>query len=303
MVRSLSGIVILGATGQLGTELLKACSRRGITVIPLGHDRAEITEGASVEKAIVSCRPRIIINTVAFTDVDKCEEEPLTAMNVNAIGALHVARTAQSIGADVVYISSDSVFSGTKPPPTDGLTSAATAYVEDDTPAPLNVYGVSKLAGELLTVCTQPNAVIVRLGVLYGVTGARGKGGSNFVETILKKAKEGGPLSVVADQWISPIYAWDAAEAILDILAASATGIFHVTNFGACTWYDLASKAVETADLPVEVKPIAGSCFKRRASRPPNTAMHDERLSKIRGHPMRSWQKALEAYLREKGHI
>lgn len=218
---SSSGIVVLGATGQLGTELLKASLRRRITVIPLDHNHAEITDGASVEKALVRCRPRIIINTVAFNDVDKCEEEPLNAMNVNAIGALHVARTAQSIGAKVVYISSDSVFSGTKPPPTDGLTSSAKAYVEDDKPAPLNVYGVSKLAGERLTMCTQPNAVIVRLGVLYGVTGARGKGGSNFVETILKKAKEGEPLSVVADQWISPIYAWDAAEAILDILGVS----------------------------------------------------------------------------------
>lgn len=224
-------------------------------------------------------------------------------MNVNAVGALYVARIAKSIGAKAVYISSDSVFSGTKPPPTDGLTSSTRAYVEDDIPAPLNVYGISKLAGERLTLSTQPDAVIVRLGVLYGVTGARGKGGSNFVETILKRAKQGGPLNVVNDQWISPIYAWDAAEAILDILATSAVGIFHVTNFGACTWYDLATKAVETADLSAEVKPIPGSKFQRRAFRPPNTAMHSERLEKVLARPMRSWHEALEAYLREKRHI
>jgi dTDP-4-dehydrorhamnose reductase len=299
---SCSGIVVLGATGQLGTELLKASSRRGIAVVPLGHDSVEITDRASVERALVSNRPRIVINTIASHDVDKCEEEPLTAMNVNAVGALYVARVAQRIGAKTVYISSDSVFGGSKPPPTDGLTSSTNAYVEDDTPAPLNVYGVTKLAGERLTISTQPNAVIVRLGVLYGVTGARGKGGGNFVETILKKAKERGTLSVVNDQWISPIYAWDAAEGILDILETSATGIFHVTNYGACTWFDLARKTLEIVNLPAEVKPIAGSSFKRRAFRPPNTAMHDQRLRNIRGGAMRTWQNALEAYLREKGY-
>jgi dTDP-4-dehydrorhamnose reductase len=303
MIRSSDAIVVLGATGQLGTEILKASSRRGISAIPLGHDRVEITDAATVEETLLEYRPRAIINTVAFNDVDRCEEEPLKAMNVNAVGALHVARTAQSIGAKAVYISTDSVFSGTKPPPKDGLMSSVRSYVEDDAPAPLNVYGVSKLAGERLTLSTQPDAVIIRLGVLYGVTGARGKGGGNFVETILRKAEEGGPLRVVNDQWISPIYAWDAAEAILDIVAASAIGIFHVTNFGACTWYGLATRIVETADIPVEIEPIPASSFQRRASRAPNATMCTERLEKVRGRPMRSWQEALEVYLHEKGHI
>lgn len=105
------------------------------------------------------------------------------------------------------------------------------------------------------------------------------------------------------DQWISLIYAWDAAEAILDVLATSATGVVHVANFGACTWYGLAAKAVDIVGLPAEVKPISGNTFRRKASRPPNTAMHAERLERICDLQMRSWEDALRAYFHEKGHI
>jgi dTDP-4-dehydrorhamnose reductase len=303
MVPFSNAIAVLGATGQLGTELVKASSNRGISVVGLGHDRIEITDPVSVEKALTECQPHAIINTVAFHDVDKCEEEPLRAMNVNAIGALHVARTGQRIGAKVMYISTDSVFSGTKPPPKDGPPSSITAYVEEDAPAPLNVYGVSKLAGERLTFGTLTDALIVRLGVLYGATGSRGKGGRNFVETILRKAKDGEQLNVVNDQWISPIYARDAAEAILDLLAASATGVVHVANSGACTWYGLSSEAIEIVGHPTKVKPIEGRSFQRKAWRPPNSVLHIERLEKISGHRMRPWKDALRAYLQEKGHI
>jgi dTDP-4-dehydrorhamnose reductase len=297
-------VLILGATGQLGSDLVKAGARLGTKAVALGHDAVDVTDPASLKAAFEEHAPRAVVNSAAFHQVDKCEDDPGTAFSVNAVGALHVARAAKDMGARVLYVSTDYVFDGARPPSVDGRTSSANAYVEGDMPRPLNTYGASKLAGEHETLLAHPDgALACRVASLYGVVGARGKGG-NFIETILKKAREtGGPLQVVSDQVMTPTYTWDAAEAILELADSPATGVVHVTNAGACSWHAFASKAVELCGLDVEVRPVPASTWPSKAARPANSALHGDRLAKILGAPMRPWQDALAAYLKEKGHL
>src|SRR6266700_5619811 len=239
-------LLILGATGQLGTDLVHAAAAAGVDHVGAAHEDIDVTEADSVAAGIARYRPTIVINTAALHRVDACENDPHQAYLVNAVGALLVARAAAQAGARSVYISTDYVFPGDKPPAEDGRLTPNTAWVEDDPVRPLNVYGASKAAGEQAVRLADPRHLVVRVSSLFGVAGARGKGG-NFIESILKKAKEGGPLRVVNDQWMTPSYTTDAAQAIVRLALAGATGTVHVTNAGGCTWHALAAEVVRLA--------------------------------------------------------
>jgi len=295
-------VALLGATGQLGHDITKVAERKEIELLPLGHEQVEITNLESVQQALANFKPSAVINSAAFHQVDRCEEDPAEALRVNGLGALNVARATNALAAKTVYVSTDYVFSGDKRPPKQGQLDAHNSYMEDDRPGPVNVYGVSKLAGEHLTRVAQPNALIVRVASLFGVAGARGKGG-NFIETILKKAGEGEPLQVVNDQFMTPTYTIDAADAILRLVEMNASGVVHVTNPGGCTWFEFASKAVEYTGLQVPVTPVPSSTYPTKANRPANSALNTSLLTKLLGEPLRRWEDALQAYLTEKGHI
>jgi dTDP-4-dehydrorhamnose reductase len=163
------------------------------------------------------------------------------------------------------------------------------------------VYGASKAAGEQAVRLADPRHLIARVSSLFGVAGARGKGG-NFIETILKKAKEGGPLRVVNDQWMTPTYTADAAQAIVRLTLTGATGTVHVTNAGGCTWHAFAAEALRLAGVGVPVEAVPASTYPSKARRPSNSALSTERLSALLGGQLRAWREALAAYLREKGH-
>ena len=293
---------MLGATGQLGCDVARVAATKSLDLVPLGHDEVEVTKSESLKRALARIRPTVVINCAAFHQVDRCEDDPAQALQVNALGALNVARSAEALGAKCVYISTDYVFSGKKPPSQDGIITDANSYREMDTPAPVNVYGASKLTGEHLTAATQPEALIVRVASLFGVAGARGKGG-NFIETILKKAHDGEPLQVVNDQFMTPTYTIDAADAILRLVEINAKDLIHVTNSGSCTWYDFARKALEFSGLRASVQPAPSSTYPSKAKRPANSALNTSLLTTLLGAPMRPWEKALHAYLNEKGHI
>lgn len=295
-------VALLGATGQLGQDIIKAARQQGVKLFPLGHDSVEVTNVENVQQTLTKVHPTIVINCSAFHQVDRCEEDPVQALQVNALGALNVARSANNLGARCMYISTDYVFSGDKPPPKDGHTTNANSYAEHDAPNPVNVYGASKLAGEKLTSIAQPNTLIVRVASLFGVAGARGKGG-NFIETILKKAKEGGPLKVVNDQYMTPTYTMDAANAILRLARMDLPQVVHVTNSGACTWYDLACKALELVGLSARVEPVPASSYASKAKRPINSALNTEYAAGLLGSRLRPWEDALRAYLEEKAYI
>ncbi|HXZ90196.1 MAG TPA: SDR family oxidoreductase, partial [Candidatus Dormibacteraeota bacterium] len=162
-------IALLGATGQLGHDIARVAKTRSLDLVPLSHEEIEATDLESVRQAFAKIRPEVVVNCAAFHQVDRCEEDPAQAFQVNALGALNVARSANEFGAKCVYVSTDYVFPGDKPPPKEGATSSVNSYVEADRPAPVNVYGVSKLAGEQLTLMAQPKALIVRVSSLFGV--------------------------------------------------------------------------------------------------------------------------------------
>jgi len=287
-------VAILGATGQLGSDIVRAAATAGIEHVGIGHDQVEVTDASSLAAVMQRVRPAAVINSAAFHQVDRCEEDPAEAYRVNAVGALLVARAAKDAGARCLYISTDYVF--------DGRRSPETMYSENDFPAPLNIYGASKAAGEQLVAQALDNHLIVRVSSLFGVAGARGKGG-NFIETILKKARDGGPLKVVSDQWMTPTYTADAGAAIIRLAIGEATGVVHVTNPESCTWHAFASEAVSMARIAVEVQAVPVDAFPSKVRRPRNSALGTDRLRDLVGTGLRPWKDALHAYLAAKGHL
>ncbi|UCC58881.1 MAG: dTDP-4-dehydrorhamnose reductase [Candidatus Bathyarchaeum sp.] len=282
-------IVVIGSTGQLGTDLIKILEN-GHEVIGLAHKDIEITDYDSC-LILKQHQPDIIINTAAFHKTDQCEEEPLKTFNLNAIGARNVAMISREMGASVVFISTDYVFDGSKSEP----------YTEDDIPFPINTYGISKLAGEHFTR-QNPKHYIIRIASVFGAAGASGKGG-NFVETMITKAKKGESITVVDDMWMSPTYTKDAALTLKGIIESKLpSGTYHATNSGYCSWYQFAEGIFQITGLNPDLTPIKTGQLSMKAKRPRFSALSSIKLSRY-GIETRDWKDALRAYLIEKGHI
>ena len=282
-------IIIIGSTGQLGTDLMKTLKHKH-EVIGLTHQDIEVTDYNSC-LILKKHHPDVIINTAAFHKTDQCEEEPLKTFSVNAIGTRNVATISKEIGATTIFISTDYVFDGSKNEP----------YKEDDTPNPINTYGISKLAGELYTK-QNPKHYIIRLASLFGVAGASGKGG-NFVETMITKAKKNETIRVVDDMWISPTYTKDAATTIKKIMELKLPfGTYHAANRGYCTWFQFSKEIFKITGLDPAIKPIRTHQLKTKARRPRFSALRSIKLPKY-DIQMREWKEALHGYLVEKGRI
>jgi dTDP-4-dehydrorhamnose reductase len=288
---SIRGVIILkvaviGAGGQLGSDLVKVFE----DVVALGHKDIEVTDPSSCE-VLRKIAPDAVINTAAFHRTDDCEDEPEKAFEVNAIGALNVARVCSSIGAVNVYISTDYVFSGT-----------SGHYYEEDPVRPINVYGSSKLAGEVLTRAYSPEHYILRVSSLFGIAGASGKGG-NFVETMIRNVNKEDGLKVVDDIIMSPTYTLDAAEAIRAILEGGLRfDTYHVVNYGSCSWFEFAQAIFQLLGKTPTVHPIVSSEYPMLARRPGDSSLSNYRLREA-GIEIRFWKDALKAYMEEKGHI
>ncbi len=281
-------VAIIGAKGQLGTDLVEVF---GEEAIPLTHKDLDVTDFESL-KILKELKPEVIINTAAYVRVDDAEFYPEKAFHVNAVGALNVARVANEIGAVNIYISTDYVFDGTKGEP----------YTEDDVPNPINVYGLSKYAGEVFTRNYSERWYVIRVASLYGKAGASGKGG-NFVEWVVEKARKGEELRIVDDQFMSPTYTGDVAETLREFLKLrSEFGVYHMVNEGYCSWYEFTRAIFEILGWDVEVEPIKSSELKRLARRPGFSALRNVKLEKI-GLRMRHWRGALQDYLKEKGYV
>jgi dTDP-4-dehydrorhamnose reductase len=286
-------VMVIGSNGQLGTDLCKALS--GHVVIPITHADIEVTNIDSVNKTLKKHQPNVVINTAAFHRVDDCEGEVDRAFLVNSLGASNVAVAAQEIGARLVYISTDHVFGGE-------ATAHSVPYTEFDTPTPPNVYGRSKLAGEDMVRHHCHRHFIVRSSGLFGVAGSSGKGG-NFVETMLRLGKERDELKVVNDQIISPAYTKDLAVKIAQLITTEYYGIFHITNRGACSWYEFAVEILRLAGLKTRIIPITSDQYPQKARRPAYSVLDNYHLKLLKMDDMRTWQEALADYMREKGHL
>lgn len=282
-------IVVIGSTGQLGTDLVKTLGT-GHEVVGLTHNDIEVADYDSCV-ILKEHQPDVIINTAAFHKTDLCEGEPLKTFSINALGARNVALMANEIDATTLFISTDYVFDGAKKEP----------YTEEDIPAPINTYGISKLAAEYYTT-QYLNHYIVRISSVFGAAGASGKGG-NFVETMIKKAKNKEAITVVDDMWMSPTYTKDAASIVKGILELQLPyGVYHASNKGYCSWYQFAKEIFQITGLHPDLKPTKTDPNYGAAKRPEFSALTSTKLCKHDLEP-RAWKEALNAYLIEKGHI
>jgi dTDP-4-dehydrorhamnose reductase len=280
-------ILITGANGQLGSDLIRASADH--EVFPFsGRAELDVTSVIAVSTAIQRLKPDVVINTAARCDVDACETDVLSAFDVNANGVLNVARACASISARLIHISTDYVFSGSKDSP----------YFEDDAADPINVYGISKWAGERLALSYCSNTLVIRTSGLYGISGSREKGG-NFVETMVRLSGERNELKGVNDQTLSPTYTRDLAEACLSLAESDVIGVQHITNSGHCTWADWAREIFRLLERDVNLEGVSLKEFGPIAPRPRFTALE----SKHSHIQLPDWRDALRRYLVEKGHL
>jgi dTDP-4-dehydrorhamnose reductase len=282
--------VILGAGGQLATDLEEAMSDWSVTGLP--HSELDVCDFDRVTRVLGDLQPEVVINTAAFHHVDNCEDQWQQAFDVNAFACRNLAQVCADLGATLVHVSTDYVFSGDRSSP----------YRESDLPDPLSVYGMSKVAGEFFIRTLCPSHIIVRSAGLYGVAGASGKGG-NFVETMIRLAKGGKPLRVVDDQIISPTYTKDLAQKIKEVIQSGGRGIFHLTNAGGCSWHAFAGQIFHDLRLNPDFGPTTTAAYGAKAARPPYSVLESDKLERLGVEPLAPWQDALHRYLVEKGHV
>ena len=278
-------VLLIGATGQLATDLLKVLPPSD--TVPLTHQQLDVCDYAAVRSALERHHPDVVINTSAFHKVDVCEDEVVKPFEVNTLAVRNLALLSKELDIVLMHFSTDYVFSGSK----------GRAYGEDDAPGPLSVYGVSKLAGEYFVRTLCPRYFLVRTSGLYGVAGASGKGG-NFVETMLRLAQQGAPIRVVNDQTLSPTYTCDLANKIVELLGTSRYGLYHVTNSGSCSWYNFTQTIFRLAHLNVDVQPVTSAQFGAKARRPAYSVLANRNLKRAGLSLPRLWRQALEDYLR-----
>jgi dTDP-4-dehydrorhamnose reductase len=266
---------------MLGQDLVPLLEARH-SVIPLTRADADITVGHQIATAIREARPEAVVHAAAFTAVDLCESQPELAMQVNGEGTRNVALACRELNLPMLYVGTDYIFDGEKPEP----------YAETDSPHPLGVYGTSKLEGERHVRQLLDRYWIVRTSWLFGPHG------KNFVGSILGQAKRGETLQVVDDQVGSPTYTEDLALSLEAILARGTTGIYHVCNQGACSWFEFSQEILRQVGLDVStIVPISTSALNRAAPRPKNSRLANTRLA-AEGIPLLPpWREALHRFL------
>lgn len=271
-------IVVVGANGMLGRDLMTQLGdrARGVDI-----EDIDITSLESTERVLRALHPSVVINCAAYTDVDGCEANVETAMQVNGEGVAHLAMSTRMIGALLVHVSTDYVFDGSKGSP----------YLEDDAPHPMSIYGESKLAGEM-NAAFNPEHIIVRTQWLYGLHG------KNFVETMLRLGAEKDELTVVDDQIGSPTWTVDLAKGIMALVDKGCRGIYHVASSDYCSWNGFAKAIFEEAGFAVTVKPMTTEELNRPARRPLYSTLDCSKLKMDTGFSLQPWRDALRSYLK-----
>lgn len=279
-------VLLIGANGQLGTDLHAVLLRKGIEVRPVVEPEVDVRNSQSVRNLMAASAPDVVINTAAFHQVEQCEEHPSLAFEVNALGARNLAAACEQHGAALMHFSTDYVFDGTNRSP----------YTEADLPRPVSAYGVSKLAGEHMVAYTMRRHFLIRPCGLYGVAGPYGKG-SNFVENMLRKAAAGNPIRVVDDQVMTPTYTLDLAERAAQLIATESFGLYHLSSEGQCSWYEFASKIFELVGVKVNLNPCKTADFPSPVQRPAYSVMSKSKFNSLGLGSMPHWSDALARYL------
>lgn len=282
-------IVVLGAGGRLGAALARAYAE-DFQVLALGRQQADLSDPSNAAEVVRRGNPSVVINCAAMTNVDACETEQAMAATVNAEAPGAIAEACTGIGARLIHISTDYVFSG----------NAKSPYSEDAEPQPLSWYGETKLRGEHAVMNAGGRHCAIRVSWVFGPDR------DSFIDKALQTARRGEPVRAVSDKISSPTYTKDVAEALRPLFAADAPGgIYHVCNQGACTWQEWAQSALDAAvgagiNLPVRhAEPIKlADLTAMIARRPVYSAMSCQRIEALTGHPMRPWQTAVGDYVR-----
>lgn len=280
-------IALIGSAGQLGSDLLP---RLPGEVIALRHHDIELGDDASVPQVLEAIAPDIVINTAAYNLVDKAEDDPQAAWQINTLGPRRLAKFCAERDCVLVHFSTDYVF---------GLDRQRVApYLEDDAPGPLGAYGLSKLGGEYAVRSLCPKHFVIRTCGLYGQAARRGAGKGNFIETMLRLGRERPELRVVSDQVCTPTSTADLATAVCELLQTTEYGLYHATNSGQMSWHELASEALKLSGISTPISPITTEQFGAKAPRPRFSVLNCDRLARVIGKPLPDWHDALARYLR-----
>jgi dTDP-4-dehydrorhamnose reductase len=280
-------IAIIGADGQLGTDLVETCTQAGHTIVPLTYQDIHIEDMDSVAAALTPIRPDAVFNAAAYHNVPKCETEIDLAFAVNAKGPLNLAKLSDTLGYSFIHYSTDYVFDGTKAAP----------YVETDRPNPLNVYATSKLAGEYCALNYSPRGTVIRLSGIYGRVPSLMKG-NNFVSIMLKLAGEKPEVKVVTDEILSPTPTTEIAQNSLAILDSGETGLYHLVSEGECSWYEFAEVIWQTLKLTTPLYTTSVKEFASPVKRPFYSVLENAHYNALpNARPMSHWKEALVKFL------
>jgi dTDP-4-dehydrorhamnose reductase len=244
----------------------------------------------SISKCLGLLQPQLVVNTAAMHHVERCEQEPEKAFAVNALGSRNLAMKARDLGGVLMHVSTDYVFDGSKGSP----------YEEQDAPCPLSVYGNSKLAGEYFVRTTAKKHFVLRTSALYGKSPCRAKGGLNFIELMLKLAKERGEVKVVDNEFVSPTATAEVAEQMVALSRSDAYGLYHATAEGSCSWYEFARQIFELTQTKVTLKAAGPNEFPAKVPRPRYSVLENRGLKSLGLNRFVPWDEGLHKYLEQR---
>ena len=286
-------LLVLGSAGQLGGDLIDAAAAAGVPAQGVGRAQVDVTDRDALRAFLAAAEFDVLVNATSYHKTDEVEGNPALAMDVNAHAPAAMAEACGEKGARFLHVSTDYVFGGDR--------ARRTALLETDPPAPVNVYGLSKLFGETLSGLSGADVIVFRVASLFGVRGASGKGG-NFVETMIRFGREKGALKVVNDQVMSPTSTVFIARAILAFLARQgAPGVYHCVNSGAVSWHGFAEAIMRQAGIKATVAGCSTADWPTVARRPAWSALDNGKLAGVIG-PIPGWESALADYLAAKGY-
>lgn len=279
-------VLVTGAKGQLGNDLLNEMAKRGMESVGVDVDEMDITDAKAVERVLGASGADAVIHCAAYTAVDAAEDNAELCAKINGAGTENVAVVCRSLNIPMMYISTDYVFNGQGERP----------WEPGDKREPLNVYGETKYQGELAVERWLEKYFIVRIAWVFG------SNGKNFINTMLRIGKEKGKALVVNDQIGSPTYTFDLARLLVDMIQTDRYGTYHATNEGLCSWYEFAVEIFRQAGLNVEVTPVTSAEYGAKAKRPANSRMNRDKLDANGFKRLPPWQDALGRYLKELGY-
>lgn len=284
-------VAVIGGNGQLGSDVCIAFGENGDAVTSLSHSDIELASAESVISSLDTANPDFIVNTAAMHNVDRCEDNPSAAFQTNSVGAKNVAAWAKRAGIPVAFLSTDYVFDGNQNNP----------YIESDAANPLNAYGISKLAGERFTAISADKHFVLRVSAIYGQHPCRAKSGLNFVELMLKLAREREELKVVDEEFVTPTPTVQTAAQLVALSQTDRYGLYHATAEGSCSWYEFAREIFDATGTKVRLLRAASSEFPAKVPRPRYSVLENKGLKSIGLNVHTHWREGLQNYLAARG--